>query len=413
MRWRGTGRLAALLLLAILLKLPLANCICGEIPATETPAWEVVISEANTSRTASSIGEASNGDLFLAGSATDGAGIGRPYLMRRTPEGEPIWEAKGETGLRLDRGFRLAVLPDDGVVVFFSSLSFPRGAVEKETDRVVGDYYLARIDGDGALLWEKKFGREGFNEAVDVVVLEDGFALLGTTDSRGSGGTDYELLRTDFDGNIRWSRTYGGAANDHAVDLEVTDDGGFALLGDSESMTTGFSSLYLVKTDAEGRQLWRKSYGIGLIGYAGGLVETDTGGFLLAGYADLQPFGFSEPQAILVDANGEVIWEKLLVLERYHRIQGAIAVSGGGYVLVGTVEENNTDAACETIAVLEVTGDGGFDRSRVYGAHYGTQGYQVIEARDGNFVVVGTSMNFRDSYSHNEAYLAKVEREGG
>jgi hypothetical protein len=49
-----------------------------------------------------------------------------------------------------------------------------------------------------------------------------------------------------------WSKTYGGTSNDVAYALVQTADGGYALAGYTESYGTGGSDFWLVKTDVNG-----------------------------------------------------------------------------------------------------------------------------------------------------------------
>ena len=66
----------------------------------------------------------------------------------------------------------------------------------------------------------RNFGGPGREVGNAVVQLEDdGFVIVGYTDSFGSGGTDVYLIRTDRFGNTVWTRTFGGSGEDFGWDV--------------------------------------------------------------------------------------------------------------------------------------------------------------------------------------------------
>jgi len=49
-----------------------------------------------------------------------------------------------------------------------------------------------------------------------------------------------------------WSHTYGGKAGDYAYSLVQTEDGGYALIGFTQSFGAGNGDFWLIKTDENG-----------------------------------------------------------------------------------------------------------------------------------------------------------------
>lgn len=75
-----------------------------------------------------------------------------------------------------------------------------------------------------------------------IPTADGGFAVLGSTESidgditdKDWAGADYWLLKFDDTNNLEWTTTYGGTDDDQAHDLVQTVDGGFALIGYSKS----------------------------------------------------------------------------------------------------------------------------------------------------------------------------------
>jgi hypothetical protein len=114
------------------------------------------------------------------------------------------------------------------------------------------DFYLVKTDSVGTLQWNKTYGGAGSDRARSVVQTSDGgYAIAGDTNSSGAGGYDFWLVRTDSAGNHLWNQAYGGADNDYGYSVVQTNEGGFALAGYTYSFGADGADFWLVKTDVE------------------------------------------------------------------------------------------------------------------------------------------------------------------
>ena len=82
------------------------------------------------------------------------------------------------------------------------------------------------------------------NESAQAVTKtsDGGYAILGYTQSndgdvrnKSNESYDYWLLKFDARNQLQWQKTYGGSDDDRGFDLIQTSDGGFAMLGKSKS----------------------------------------------------------------------------------------------------------------------------------------------------------------------------------
>lgn len=96
--------------------------------------------------------------------------------------------------------------------------------------------------------WQNTIGGNGTDGAEDVVVCSDGgFLLVGWSNSGISadktedprGGLDYWLVKVNSNGVVQWDKTIGGSLNDEASKVIQTQDGGFAIIGRSSSDISG------------------------------------------------------------------------------------------------------------------------------------------------------------------------------
>jgi hypothetical protein len=71
--------------------------------------------------------------------------------------------------------------------------------------------------------------------------------VAGLTQSMGHGRADFYLLELDHSGNIVWGNVYGGKKYEIAHAIKPTKDGGFIVVGESESYGSGESDFYMMK----------------------------------------------------------------------------------------------------------------------------------------------------------------------
>lgn len=80
--------------------------------------------------------------------------------------------------------------------------------------------------------------------------------ISGLTD----GANDYALVKTDFNGNIIWNKTYGGSQDDHCFGMDLGLNGNVFLTGHTLSGTQNWDT-YTMKIDSNGNSLWELKKG--------------------------------------------------------------------------------------------------------------------------------------------------------
>jgi hypothetical protein len=111
---------------------------------------------------------------------------------------------------------------------------------------------LIRTDSNGDISWTKTYGGISSDLGYSVrQTVDGGYIVAGHTESFGIAGDVY-LIRTDADGNLLWSQSFGGTGNDRGWSVQQTTDGGYVIAGYSESFGAGSKDVYLIKTDEFG-----------------------------------------------------------------------------------------------------------------------------------------------------------------
>ena len=200
---------------------------------------------------------------------------GNAFIVKYNSGGDTLW-TRVFNAYPNEIGMRIVESSDGGFVVACSGTT---GTVGTENILVL----KTSIDGD--LLWTKEIGGAGNEEAYGLVATSDGgFVISGFTTSFGSGDADAYLVKLNDSGTQLWSRNYGGLLDDRAISLATTRDGGFIVAGDTKSFRDS-CDIFLFKTDMNGNLLWSKTFGnTDYIESPGWIVTCPDGGFAITGW---------------------------------------------------------------------------------------------------------------------------------
>ena len=220
------------------------------------------------------------------------------------------------------------------------------GGEQRGADPSQSDFWLIKTDADGVVEWERSFGNSeqsltlATEETSDVAhsvrqTRDGGYVLAGS--SSGSSGTGVWLLRTGPDGNLLWSRNPGVAAGAVAYDVVQTADGGFAVAGSAASVNRG-SDAILIKTDSDGDTKWTRAFGGGYNDEARSLILPSGGGYAIGGFSWSYGTGLSDFWLVKVDDEGRQEWERTFGGVARESAHSLIQTSDGGYALAGWSE---------------------------------------------------------------------------
>ncbi len=114
--------------------------------------------------------------------------------------------------------------------------------------------------------------------------------LMGTLHPKTNNVNDYWLIKTDAEGMLLWSRTYGGSKDDRGQAVIQTSDGGYAITGyamsdDGDgSNNEGFHDNWVLKLDSQGTIEWEQSFGFSGHDHSYDIVESEDGGLFFTGF---------------------------------------------------------------------------------------------------------------------------------
>ena len=200
---------------------------------------------------------------------------------------------------------------------------------------------------------------------------------------------------------VTFQKSYGGASNDNASDIAVTDDGGYIFTGSSS--TFGTYDLYVVKTDSNGDTLWSKSYYNSSIESNGAsIAQAADGGYVITGEA----FMTTGIPLIKLDSSGNVVW-MLLYSDSGHSIgKKVIAIDDGGFMICAYTAGTT---ATQDAVLIRTDSVGNVLWNKSYGGSNFDRANSVQPTSNG-FIMAGITRSF--GFGNQDLWLCKIDTSG-
>lgn len=240
----------------------------------------------------------------------------------------------------------------------------------------------------------RAYGGGDLDRACSVIRTSDGgVAVAGTTWSFDAGWGDLLVIKLNPSGNPDWARTYGGTDGDEASCMIQTQDGGFAMAGWTWSFGSGNTDLLVIRTDASGSPLWTRVLGGTGHDRAYSVIQTSDAGFAVAGMTHSFGYGWSDVLVIKMDSSGAVEWAMTFGGTDGDEAQSIIQTSDGGFVVAGLSSSFSTYYNNDFF-VLRLTSSGDLLWSMAIGGDGDDRAFSVAQAQDGGYLAAGETYSF-------------------
>lgn len=290
------------------------------------------------------IQQTSDGGYVAAG---DILSLGAGYdicVLKLDMEGNLVWDKKFGT-TNDDRVGCIQQTLDGGYIMAGMS---KETVVPGQTESARGKEYARvwRLDTKGNLLWSKKFGGSRHDRFRCIRQTSDGrYVVAGTTTSKGAGAGDVRIMKLDTRGNIVWDKVYGGKGNDWAFSLDLTSDGGCAITGYTSSKGAGGMDVWVLKLDANGNLQWDKTFGGTANDDAFCIKQTSDRGYIVVGWTKSKGSGDMDILVLKLDTCGNLLWEKTFGEEGSNDSASSVhQTPDGGYMVTGHKWSDDCDA---------------------------------------------------------------------
>ena len=125
----------------------------------------------------------------------------------------------------------------------------------------LSNIFLLKYTGDGELAWNRTWGGPSYNGCFGITADDEGLYIAGYTYIEGNNNANVAILKYDFDGNLEWARTWGGAEDAVGRGVTLNGNGAVYVTGYLRGNTTTKSS-FLLKYDESGKLAWNRTFGV-------------------------------------------------------------------------------------------------------------------------------------------------------
>ncbi|MHA1821217.1 MAG: fibronectin type III domain-containing protein, partial [Promethearchaeota archaeon] len=110
------------------------------------------------------------------------------------------------------------------------------------------DVFLLKYNSNGNLLWTRTWGGAGDDVGYGIAFdSNNNIFITGATNSYGAGAADMFLLKYNSNGNLLWTRTWGGAGDDWGIDIMFDSNNNIFITGITNSYGAGGYDILLLK----------------------------------------------------------------------------------------------------------------------------------------------------------------------
>ena len=283
--------------------------------------------------------------------------------------------------------------------------------------------YLIKTDSNGKMNWSKTFGGSRVSNGYQVQQTSDGgYIVVGVMGTHVAGNTDVYLIKTYPNGKMNWSKTFGGSGDEYGFSVQQTTDGGYIMVGRTKPFGAGYGrppsgvggshsyDVYLIKTDKEGELKWNKTFGGSDYDCGWSVQQTSDGGYIIAG--DTESFGvdYDDFYLIKTDKNGELDWSKTFGGSSGDHAKTVQQTSDGGYIIVGTT--SSYGAGGGDVYLIKTDKSGELEWSKTFGGSQSDSGESVQQTSDGGYILLGSTESYGTGGRDGDIWLIKTDSNG-
>ncbi len=346
-------------------------------------------------------------------------------LAKYDPAGKLLW-IQTAGGKDIDRGYGVAVdkAGNSYVTGHFQSPTFQIGdkTLENKGDY---DYFIAKYDPQGKLLWAESAGGTGYDYGHGIAVTPEGdcyvagsFAgdvTFGTAQTGNKKGRSLFVARYDSDGMLIWSQLAGNGRSQSGHQIAVDTSGNcyvcgyitglLELDGQQVGTDTNVQDIFLAKLSPAGKLIWSANSGGQANGLSTGVAVDQQGNCYLTGmFKNKATFGKTVMTSkgahdifvARINADGSPAWAYTGGGEKIDYGLGIAADQAGNCYITGEFSEDvhflgkhHTNLGGRDLFIARFAPDGKPDWLEILGGDKSDLSYAIAVDKDQNCFVSG------------------------
>jgi hypothetical protein len=356
--------------------------------------------------------ELNNNNLLVYGKGLTGDNTARLETLVLNNNGDQISISPLDDSLTYLNGFGVFMAKNQENEVFLAAEAYPNMG-----------FSLIKFDPNGNEIFKKNITNLDYPNryrSPELVVAQDGNLVVSgfVQDTQSGFKPIIYLVKMSNIGEVLWQKYFQDLDDESIITnrLIQTDDGGFLILGNNENVR-----LIVIKTTSNGDEEWRQKIGDNIDKLnAFGLVEVDNENYVICGSRSEKIGVTPEGLPILADAileltkldkNGTVYWQTVWEGKGGKTIPYSMIKSSDDRLVVSGRTFNLEDESDSDPFILKVDLNGNIIWDLIDGGSKGESSNQVIETKDGSYIIVGSSLSFSDD-SKAKGFIRKIDENG-
>ncbi|UJH68611.1 PQQ-binding-like beta-propeller repeat protein [Allomuricauda sp. SCSIO 65647] len=278
------------------------------------------------------------------------------WVIKLDSDGNLQWQ-KAIGGSGFEHASSIIQTIDGGYILAGDTNSVDGDAYNEEPANL--DSWIVKLDESGEISWNQRLGGTNKDYGIEILeVLNSGYLVAGHSQSQDGdvtgnhGFSDYWVAQLDMTGAIVWEKSFGGSNEEFLYKIRPTTDGGYAILGFSNSFDGDISEpnfnadIWVIKIDAVGNLIWEKSIGNSKGSQSLVSIEESQLGYLyLTGLSHNTEgnHGLSDCWLVKLTENGEMVWEKSFGGTDFDAGYAIKSTTDGGFVIGGYSKSSDED----------------------------------------------------------------------
>ena len=236
---------------------------------------------------------------------------------------------------------------------------------------------------------------------------------------------------------IAWEKSFGGSEIDVANAVELTEDGGYVIVGTSYSDdgdvgdnndADGYlgGDIWAIKLNSSGNLIWETNLGGSIDERGNSIQQTSDGGFIIVGatYSSDQDISgdssFADFWIVKLDGSGNLSWETNYGGGSNEEATSVQQTLDGGYIVAGFTGSSDGDVGGSNggldywVMKLDAMG------ALVWETNLGGSGFDIArsieQTSDGGYIVAGYSESsdgdVGDNYGEEDYWIVKLDPSG-
>ena len=286
-----------------------------------------------------------------------------------------------------------------------------------------GNYWIAKLNSNADIEWEKIYGSSNFNKNISIQQTIDNGYIVAYFITGNNYDINSWILKLTPSGDIEWKKSYVGSSDNILNSIKQTADKGYIAVGQTRSNNGNIPNdqrnfdAWIIKLAANGNLEWSKTFGEIDYEQMNDVQQTTNGEYLITGHTHSDDGNITNNHSntdlwiIKLQANGNLQWQKTYGGSNNDYANCIQKANDGHYIIAGSTYSSNGDITNshggEDAWVIKIDDLGDILQQTTVGKNGSEGANSILQTHDNNFLIAGRSKNVNSNT--NNIFIAALD----